>query len=207
MLSKTQSEASAKTECRLELRRHLGSIIGGSPADMSARHERVAGRLRDVLKGRPGLWLAYAAADDEPNVELAIPGVQFAYPLIDIELRTMEFYVSSSEAPSWVENRFKLREPDPLDPTWTLVNRSDLVKGTVRGVLIPGLGFDRRLNRLGRGAGFYDRYLEGIQIFKIGVAFAEQLVDELPVEPHDIGVDAVITDRDVLWKVSTAQAV
>ena len=49
--------------------------------------------------------------------------------------------------------------------------------------------------------------LSGIQIFKIGVAFAEQLVDELPVEPHDIGVDAVITDRDVLWKVSTAQAV
>ncbi len=194
----------SKTHWRMELRRLLTSITYRQPEQTHARNERVADRLYDVLTRRPGLWLAFACSDDEPNVEVSIPGVQLAYPRIDSSQHSMEFYVSSAATPSWIKNRFMLREPDPADPTWTLVTRQQLADGTVRGVLLPGLGFDRKLHRLGRGAGFYDRYLEGIQIYKVGVAFAEQLVEELPVEPHDVGVDAVITDRDVLWRVSAA---
>lgn len=63
-------------------------------------------------------------------------------------------------------------------------------------MLVPGLAFDLRGNRLGRGKGFYDRYLSmryAAEIHKMGVCMPHQIVDEVPSEPHDIVMDDVIT--------------
>jgi len=60
-------------------------------------------------------------------------------------------------------------------------------------VLVPGLAFTIEGARLGRGGGHYDRFLRTCPATTIGVCFAEQLVDELPLETHDICVSAVIT--------------
>jgi 5-formyltetrahydrofolate cyclo-ligase len=61
-------------------------------------------------------------------------------------------------------------------------------------VLVPGVAFDRFGNRLGRGGGYYDRLLSGTACLKIGVAFDEQISrDVLPVEAHDIRMDALVT--------------
>jgi 5-formyltetrahydrofolate cyclo-ligase len=65
---------------------------------------------------------------------------------------------------------------------------------------IPGLAFDRQGNRLGRGGGYYDRYLATIRpdAVKIGLAFQQQIADVLPVDPHDIKVNAVITEEGII---------
>jgi 5-formyltetrahydrofolate cyclo-ligase len=62
-------------------------------------------------------------------------------------------------------------------------------------VIVPGLAFTAAGDRLGQGGGWYDRFLAklGPGATKIGVAFTPQIVDSLPVEPHDIRVDVVIT--------------
>lgn len=54
-------------------------------------------------------------------------------------------------------------------------------------ILVPGLAFDRKLNRLGYGKGFYDRFLACLPSthLKLGVGYKEQLVEHLPNEPHD----------------------
>ena len=67
-------------------------------------------------------------------------------------------------------------------------------------ILVPGVGFDRRGYRLGFGKGFYDRLLEGSGFngVTIGLCYGFQLVKELPVEPHDMPVDCVITENDKL---------
>lgn len=192
----------SKTAWRIQLRSYLTSIIDGDPAAASLRNQRIADFLFEALESRPGLWLGYAATDDEPTVEVEVPGIEFAYPRINADLRTMDFYKAASADASWVENRFMLREPNPDDSSWQLVPRDWLTTGQIRGALLPALGYDRHFQRLGRGAGFYDRYLMGNRILKIGVSFAGQLVDELPTEPHDIAVDAVITDKEVLWKLA-----
>jgi len=63
-------------------------------------------------------------------------------------------------------------------------------------VLVPGLGFDANGFRLGRGGGFYDRWLEANPGVKtIGLCFACQLVEKIPVEEHDAQVDAVLTEE------------
>ena len=62
--------------------------------------------------------------------------------------------------------------------------------------LVPGLAFDRRGRRIGRGGGHYDRLLNGAAGYKIGLAFSWQLVPEVPAEPHDVRVDTVVTERE-----------
>lgn len=65
-------------------------------------------------------------------------------------------------------------------------------------VVVPAVAYDRRGNRLGRGKGFYDRLLSTTKATKVGVGYEFQLVDEVPVEPHDVGVDIVITQNSTI---------
>lgn len=65
-------------------------------------------------------------------------------------------------------------------------------------VVVPAVAYDRKGNRLGRGKGFYDRLLKSTKATKIGVGYEFQLVDDVPVEPHDVGMDMVITQRSTI---------
>jgi len=82
--------------------------------------------------------------------------------------------------------KFGLAEPDKAAP----LIRSD----TLEMILLPGLAFDQRGYRLGYGAGYYDRFLsQAPQAFKLGLSYDFQLKSEIPFEPHDLSVDAVLT--------------
>ncbi len=60
--------------------------------------------------------------------------------------------------------------------------------------IIPGMGFDNEGNRLGRGKGYYDRFLQQApDIYKIGICFNFQKVEVLPTEPSDIRMHEVIS--------------
>jgi 5-formyltetrahydrofolate cyclo-ligase len=71
---------------------------------------------------------------------------------------------------------------------------------TIDLILVPGLAFSRDRHRLGRGGGFFDRLLggRGAQAFKLGDCFSFQVVDQMPNEPHDAIMDAVITQSETL---------
>lgn len=62
-------------------------------------------------------------------------------------------------------------------------------------ILVPGLLFDRHGNRVGQGAGYYDRFLSGFEGMTCGLAFSVQVVDNLRPKPHDVPVRALITER------------
>ena len=63
-------------------------------------------------------------------------------------------------------------------------------------ILVPGMAFDRHGHRLGRGKGYYDRFLsQAKDCYKIGVCFTFQLVDEVPTDEHDVRMDEVITQK------------
>ncbi|MDE5791116.1 MAG: 5-formyltetrahydrofolate cyclo-ligase [Muribaculaceae bacterium] len=65
-------------------------------------------------------------------------------------------------------------------------------------VIVPAVAYDRSGNRLGRGKGFYDRLLASTKATKVGVGYEFQIVDEIPVEPHDVKMDMVITQKTVI---------
>lgn len=90
-----------------------------------------------------------------------------------------------------VRGRSGVAEPAPDAPAERLAP-GDLV-------LAPGVAFDRGGGRLGRGIGAYDRALAaGPRPPCFGLAFAFQLVDAVPVAPHDQRVDAVVTELEVV---------
>jgi len=66
--------------------------------------------------------------------------------------------------------------------------------------VVPGLLFDRTGRRLGRGGGHYDRLLARRRVgaILVGVAYADRVVDELPEDPWDVAMHALVTDRFVL---------
>lgn len=79
-------------------------------------------------------------------------------------------------------------------------------RGAVRPVLpqrieawlVPGLAFDPRGNRLGRGMGYFDRLLSEAGGVKIGLGYDFQLLDEVPTEAHDARLDFIVTETQVV---------
>ena len=67
-------------------------------------------------------------------------------------------------------------------------------------LIIPLVAFDKQLNRLGYGGGFYDRYLFKMGkniIIKLGLAFSYQMIKFVPVEKFDRKLDVVLTDKEI----------
>ena len=84
-----------------------------------------------------------------------------------------------------------LREPQDAKP-WP-AEMIDLI-------IVPALAYDRKGNRLGRGGGFYDRFLAAQPTHAVacGLGFHEQIVDQLPIHAHDHPIDILVTDKQVL---------
>lgn len=67
-------------------------------------------------------------------------------------------------------------------------------------VAAPGIGFDRQGNRIGFGKGYYDRFLRKLsgKTIKTALAFSCQLVKKIPAEKHDIRMDFIITEKEII---------
>lgn len=102
--------------------------------------------------------------------------------MLPVELTSLEDNISKTS--------LGIREPAQGVPV--PVNNMDLV-------VVPGLGFDGLGNRIGRGRGFYDRFLaqEGWKGVSCGLAIEDQVVAEVPVHEHDMKVDMLVTDAKV----------
>jgi 5-formyltetrahydrofolate cyclo-ligase len=82
-----------------------------------------------------------------------------------------------------VEGSFHILEP-----------QSNQYAGPLDLIVVPGMAFDRQGHRLGRGKGYYDRFLiKYPEVKTIGICFDFQLLDEVPAEPHDQLIDEIIS--------------
>ncbi len=168
----------------------------------AADRVRAATGLARTLSTLPELPQArrvagYWAVDGELSLHVLLAGVlgdRYCLPCIQPD-RSLRF------APWWVgeplqPNRFGIPEPADVEP---------LAPEQLDVVLLPLVGFDRRGNRLGSGAGFYDRSFAFLREQQrptrpllVGVAYAFQEVDALPVEPWDVPLDYVATGQELI---------
>ncbi len=70
--------------------------------------------------------------------------------------------------------------------------------GEIDFVVVPGMAFSRTCQRLGRGKGYYDRFLASTRAYKVGVCYGVRMVDAMTCEPHDVAMDAVATEDGVM---------
>jgi 5-formyltetrahydrofolate cyclo-ligase len=78
---------------------------------------------------------------------------------------------------------FNIKEP--LGNNFDKIDKIDLA-------IIPGIAFDKKNNRLGRGGGYYDKFLQNIETYKVGVCFDFQVLDNIPTESHDLLMNEII---------------
>ena len=101
----------------------------------------------------------------------------------------MNFYKWSNKDPLKI-NKFGI--PEPIS---SKILYPDIM-------LVPLVGYDDNLNRLGYGGGFYDRYIEKIDkiknVTKIGLAFSYQKIKSVPVNQYDKKLDYIITEKEIL---------
>ena len=89
------------------------------------------------------------------------------------------------------------------EPRRELVEQAELTPASIDLVILPGALFDRSGQRLGYGGGFYDRFLalEAPGAVRVGRGFACQLVERLPALPHDMPLDLLCTENEILaWR-------
>jgi 5-formyltetrahydrofolate cyclo-ligase len=179
-------------DSKTSLRQQVRSRLKAMTPEQRAVQSRQAGALLE----QQALWkqartiLFYAPLPEEPDVwpllgaSLAV-GRTVALPRFDA--KTSQYVAGRIQDPAKdiQTGRFGIREPTEgcaLIP----LNRLDFV-------LVPGVAFDLRGRRLGRGKGFYDQLLALVRGTTCGVAFEEQIVEGIPVEPHDVQLNCILT--------------
>lgn len=190
------NNADPKRSLREDLKHTLAQI---TPDQRTNAALKVADQLRALPEyQRATTILAYAALptelDLDPFIRAALTDSKsIALPRTEPSGTGMHPVLISNLDDDLETGRYRIRSPrstcDRADP-----HDIDLV-------LVPGLGFDESMSRLGRGAGFYDRWIhahprEDTRL--VGVSYDEQLVDRIPTDAHDRAMDLLVTPTRVI---------
>jgi 5-formyltetrahydrofolate cyclo-ligase len=177
-----------KTALRKQIRGALQKI---PPAARAIRSAQIRDRLREQAIWRDARSILFFAplaeeVDLWPLLEEALTaGKVAALPRFDPAGQSYVAARVQNLNNDIVSGQFGVREPAARCPEIPL-HRLDLI-------LVPGVAFDWRGCRLGRGRGFYDRLLAEVRGMKCGIAFDEQVVDAVPAGPSDMRVDFMVT--------------
>ena len=184
---------SAKAELRAGCLRRRGEL---TDAEVKAHSSRIQQRLM-ALPEYEGAHTIHTYVDAVPGevktrdfVRLSLAqGKRIAVPWVPARgrgpFRSAEIGALAELAPG----PWGLLQPPEKEAVWV----DDLADGFDL-VVVPGVAFDLRGHRIGHGGGFYDRVLYCTQAYKVGLVYGELLLEEIPNEPHDIPVDAVVTE-------------
>ncbi|MFP6902596.1 MAG: 5-formyltetrahydrofolate cyclo-ligase [Verrucomicrobiia bacterium] len=155
------------------------------PAERGAASAAICERLRAREEFcSAGTVLLYAPLPDELDVlPLMSDTKRFCFPRYQADRVYAAAWVERVEA--LVAGQFGILEP-PDEATEIPASEVDLV-------VVPGLAFGKDCHRLGRGRGFYDRWLTELAGYKIGVGYDHQLIETVPREDHDVQLDGVAT--------------
>lgn len=93
------------------------------------------------------------------------------------------------------DTRYTANEYGIIEP---IIDNKEFFQGSIDLTIIPLIGFDRNKSRLGRGGGYYDKFLSINNSKKIAIAYSIQEMDKLPVENHDIKLDMIITEKEII---------
>jgi len=189
-------EARIKSDLRRFMMKRLADI---SACERNVLSALSCGLLREIpeIKGAK-IVLSYMAMPSEidtvcANKFFASHGVQVAYPVC----------MSGSEIKAFIprdESCFKLGKYEIMEPD---VRRSrEVAPADISCVLVPGLAFcaqDGR--RLGRGCGYYDRFLKRTGACRIGMCFDCQIIEDIPFSGVDVRMNYVVTSSKIFGRM------
>jgi 5-formyltetrahydrofolate cyclo-ligase len=176
--------------------RMIAARAGLSPGERAAASLAIASRLESLpaWSGARTVALYAPIGAEVDTAELALRaisgGKRVVWPRLAPSGKAMEF--AACAAADLVAGPARACEPPPSSPS--------VPAGEIDLVAVPGVAFDARGGRLGRGRGHYDASLARFRpgAFRVGLAFESQVVAAVPAEPHDERLDAIVTETRVL---------
>lgn len=164
-----------KREIRRLVRAEISEL---STKDKATLSSQIFSNIATLEKIREASVIAiFVSLSDEPQTDVFIKQLSLDKQVVvpRIEGDEMDFYDISE---GFQKGAFGIMEPIatvPIEPS------------KIDVIIVPGVAFTRQGARLGRGKGFYDKYLsrKGFRAYTIGVCYPCQMVDALPTEPHD----------------------
>lgn len=110
-------------------------------------------------------------------------------PCVNIKNHTIRPAVINCINTGLARRHFGIMEP----------KRKCKIKSKIDLIITPGIAFDLSGHRLGWGKAYYDKFLENMaDTPKIGLAYEVQIVEKLPIDPHDVAMDIVITEKRLI---------
>jgi len=185
-----------KKALRREARARVEALTG-------EERQRSGARVAELLRAMPefvgaATVLTFATLPGEvptrPIARLAREvGARLVYPRCLPHGTELSLHRVDSEDDLAPSGRYGILEPDGTCPTVAVAD--------IDFAFVPGVAWDRNGRRLGRGAGYYDRLLGDPEWrgFRCGLFFAAQEFPDLPADPWDVPLDAVVTERE-LWR-------
>ncbi len=119
---------------------------------------------------------------------------RFCFPVMDLKAKNLRIFETTKLIDDFVCGPYSVMEPDIKKAREVSIEEIDVV-------IVPGLGYDLQKNRLGRGAGFYDRFLQRLtpSTKKVGLAFDFQILDSLPIDlAFDQKVDYIVSEDRII---------
>ncbi len=173
-----------KSQLRVQFKKRIHSL---SPQEKAAQSEAIVAQLASFFKKQQGVWTLFSPLKDEPNLEHLLQDcshIQWVFPVVIS--KTEMVFKRLLDVNQWVTSAWGVDEPSDSAEPVSIQN--------INGVIVPGLAFDRRGYRLGRGGGYYDRFLQNFKGLKLGVTFSESLsMEALPSEPHDQQLNIIVS--------------
>jgi len=181
-----------KAEARAEIKRRIASLTPEQRAEKSRKVVRSLLALPEYLTSRAVMF--FVPMDDEVDLNPAIDRAAEEGKIVLVpkcEPRKYELLICRiMSRDELVRGHFGILEP-------AVVRRFPPTE--IDLLIVPGLGFDERGNRLGRGAGYYDRFMNrsDLRAVRCAVAFEEQVLPEIPHDEHDLPIHILVTDERV----------
>lgn len=172
-----------KIDARKRITDHLKAI---DSEELKQASVTIEASLNKLLGSESGVWGAFAPMLLEPNLAWSKinSNIQWVYPkVIDQELIFLE------NNQNWKLSNLGVQEP---------VSEGKVDIKELNGVVVPALGFNSKGYRLGRGLGFYDRSFQNYMGIKVGVCFDSALDQQIPFENHDLQMDVIVTERQII---------
>ncbi len=182
-----------KQNARQELRARLSAQDPTDRARRSLLIQRKLFYLETFRKARCVLFFASlpGEVDTASMIDAAIEsGKRVLVPLTDLAARRLDLFEIRDRSELKKGATLGIPEPDPASARRASASE-------VEFAVVPGLGFDADRNRIGRGAGLYDRFLTSLApgTPKVAIAFACQILPSVPVEEFDVKVDLILTEE------------
>jgi 5-formyltetrahydrofolate cyclo-ligase len=210
-VDETRLEHDETTSVRERKHRIRQSILamrrGLSEAERLARSHCVWERVATLsCYQQARVVLGYMAFDHEVLTDGLIrqsiaSGKQIVLPMVQANRQGMALYVIADLQRDVAPGYRGILEPQPQRTRAVAPETLDMA-------LVPGIAFDLGGGRLGFGVGFYDRLLSQLPrgIPTVGLAFDFQIIPRLPSQPHDVMLDAIVTESRVICGTLGAEA-